>query len=91
VKTRSFGDVPPVPTWTKLKLKVGALGKEPVKIFVSGYEAMAIGDRVYEYWGQDKGRANVTVVQAGRVIQRGQIANESSSPASLGVANISRR
>jgi hypothetical protein len=72
-------------------LKASALGKEPVKIFVSGYEAKVVGDKVYEYWGQDKSRANVTVVQSGRIIYRGQIVSDSNSNANLALANISRR
>jgi hypothetical protein len=91
MSTRSFGDIAPVPSWTKLRLKVGSLGKEPVKIFVSGYEAKPIGDRVYEYWGQDKTRANVTIVQMGRVLHRGQVVNDAANPSMVAVANISRR
>jgi hypothetical protein len=91
LKTRSFADMPPVPNWSRLRLKASALGKEPVKIFVSGYEAKVVGDKVYEYWGQDKSRANVTVVQSGRIIYRGQIVGDSNSNANLALANISRR
>lgn len=91
LKTRSFAEIPPVPTWGRLRLKTSSFSKEPVKIFVSGYEAKPIGDKVYEYWGQDKARANVTVVQSGRVLYRGQILSDANNAATLPLANISRR
>lgn len=91
LKTRSFAEIAPVPSWSRLRLKAPSLGKEPVKIFVSGYEAKLVGDKVYEYWGQDKSRANVTVVQSGRVVFRGQIIGDAAHPANLPIANLSRR
>lgn len=91
LKTKSFGDVPPLPSWKKLRLKLASIGKDPVKVFVSGYEAQQVGDKLFEYWGQDRSRANVTIIQAGRVMYRGQIVNDKSGPVSLGLGNISRR
>lgn len=91
LRTRSFGELPPMPAWKKMRLKVGSLGKDPVKIFVSGYESQQVGDRLYEYWGQDKARVNVTIVQTGRVVYRGQIVNDKTGPVTLGIANISKR
>jgi hypothetical protein len=91
LKTRTYTEVPPVPSWKQMRLKVGTLSKDPVKIFVSGYESRPVGDKIFEYWGQDKARVNVTVIQNARVLYRGQIVNDKSVPVSLPVSNISRR
>ena len=91
LKTRSFAETAPVPAWTRLRLQFQAPGKELMKIFVAGYEAKLVGDRVYEFWGQDKVRANVTVVQGGRVVSRSQIVGDTRNPARLSLTTISRR
>jgi hypothetical protein len=91
LRTRTYTEVPPVPSWKQMRLKVGALSKDPVKIFVSGYESRPVGDKIFEYWGQDRARVNVTVIQNSRVLYRGQIVNDKSAPVSLPVSNISRR
>ena len=91
LKTRSFAETAPVPAWARLRLQFQAPGKEQMKIFVSGYEAKLVGDRVYEFWGQDKVRANVTVVQGGRVVSRSQIVGDTRNPARLSLTTISRR
>lgn len=91
LRTRSFSEVSPMPHWTRLRLKAMAFGKDPVKIFVSGYEAKLVGDKVYEYWGQDDARANVTVVLSGRVAARTHILSDSKNPPVLGAATMTRR
>jgi hypothetical protein len=90
-KTRSFAESAPMPTWTRLRLKAPSLGKDQVKIFVSGYEANLVGDKVYEYWGQNRARANVTVIAGGKVLQRSQIFSDSAMIPVLGAATIGRR
>lgn len=95
LKTRSFQESPAVPTWTRLKMRLVSAAKEKdsMKVFVSGYEARPVGDNVVEYWGQDRAKANVTVVQNGKVVHRLQIVNDLRQPANvaLGVASMSRR
>jgi hypothetical protein len=91
IRTKSYAEASPVPTWQRLKLRTANVNKDPLKIFVSGYEAKAIGDRVYEYWGQNNSRANVTVVQNGRVILRTQVMGDSVEPSLLGASTITRR
>jgi hypothetical protein len=89
--TRSFGQVPPVSSWSRHRLKLSSGFKEPLKVFVSGYEAEMVGDKIYEYWGLGQSRANLTVVQAGRVALRSQIVNDRNTVSVVGMANISRR
>jgi hypothetical protein len=91
LRTRSYAEIPPMPQWTRLRLKVMAYGKEPVKIFVSGYEAKLVGDRVYEYWGQDHARANVTLVLDGRIAARTQVLSDAKNPPVVGAATVTRR
>lgn len=79
ISLRTFAEVPPVPKWTKIRAKTQVNLKDPVKIFVSGYEARAVSDNVIEYWGEDRARVNVTVVNAGRVVHRAQIVNDRKS------------
>ena len=91
LKTRSFVENAPVPNWSRLRLKTITSPKEPLRIFVSGYEAHPVGDKLFEYWGLDKSKANVTVIHNGRVVSRLQVLGDVSSPALLGTLNISRR
>ena len=95
LKTRSFNDSPAVPSWIRLKMRLTTNSKEKdsVKVFVSGYEARPSGDNLLEYWGQDHAKANVTVIQSGKVVQRLQIVNDLRQPANvaLGTASVSRR
>ena len=58
---------------------------------MSGYEAHPVGDKLFEYWGLDKSKANVTVIHNGRVVSRLQVLGDATSPALLGALNISRR
>ncbi|MCX6127377.1 MAG: hypothetical protein NTV34_21865 [Proteobacteria bacterium] len=90
---RSFAQVPPVPSWIKIKARIRANLKDQVKIFVSGYEGRVISDNVVEYWGQDHAKVNVTVVQAGKVLHRAQITNDSRVMPTIawGVGSVSRR
>ena len=90
-KTRSYAEVSPMPNWTRLRMKAPSLGKDAVKIFVSGYEANLVGDKVYEYWGQNRARANVTVILNGRVVQRTQIFSDSGTIPTLAATTIGRR
>jgi hypothetical protein len=91
LKTRSFLENAPVPNWSRLRLKTTISSKESVKIFVSGYEAQPVGDKLFEYWGLDKAKANVTVIHNGRNVSRLQVLGDANSPALLGTLNISRR
>lgn len=91
LKTRSFVENAPVPNWSRLRLKTTLSLKEPMKIFVSGYEAQPVGDKLFEYWGLDKTKANVTVIHNGRIVSRLQVLGDANSPALLGAVNISRR
>ena len=90
-KARSFVEAAPVPTWSRLRLQFRSPAKEPVKIFVSGYEAKLVGDKLYEFWGQDKARANVTIVQGGRVLSRSQIVGDARNAVQLSLTTISKR
>jgi hypothetical protein len=74
-----------------LRLKTASSPKEQMKIFVSGYEAQPVGDKLFEYWGLDKTKANVTVIHNGRIVSRLQVLGDANSPALLGAVNISRR
>ncbi len=99
VRMRTFAEVPAVPTWSHLKLKLTASThdkakeKDSMKVFVSGYEAKPTGDNVFEYWGQDRAKANVTVIQNGRLLQRLQVTNDARQAVAvaMGLTTVSRR
>lgn len=95
LKTRSFAETPAVASWTRLKLRMTTASKEKdsMKVFVSGYEAHPTGDNVLEYWGQDHAKANVTIVQNGKLVLRTQIFNDMRQTATVAVASasVSRR
>ncbi len=64
---------PPVPGWQRLKLKVFGVADAGTTVYVSGYEARKIQDKVFEYWGVPMSGANVTAVRGGKLIYRGRI------------------
>jgi hypothetical protein len=90
---RSYAEVPPVPGWVRLKLRTSTKFKDLTKIFVSGYEARQIESDLFEYWGQDKAKANLSAVSAGRVLHRAQVQNSQARPplVVIGSSTISRR
>lgn len=96
-RTRTFAEVPAVPTWSHLRLKLITTtrdqSKDSLKVFVSGYEAKPTGDNIFEYWGQNHAKANVTVIQNGRLLQRLQVLNDVRQTANVAVhlASVSRR
>jgi hypothetical protein len=72
VTAAGSGRSPPVPGWQHLRLKV--LGSDQgVTVYVSGYEAHQVQDRLYEYWGAPANGANVTALRSGRLVYRGRI------------------
>jgi hypothetical protein len=89
--TASFLETPPVSSWRRLKLTTPGIGKDSVKVFVSGYSAKALGDNVFEYWGQERVKANVTILQNGRLLLRAAVTGSSSTSAILGRQSLSRR
>jgi hypothetical protein len=89
--TPSFLKVPPVVGWRRFKLTVPSLGKDSIKVFVSGYPAKALGDNVFEYWGLENVKANATILQNSRVILRGAVSASSSGAAIFGTQSLSRR
>ncbi|MCX6117136.1 MAG: hypothetical protein NT027_06320 [Proteobacteria bacterium] len=93
ISTRSFESVPPVPTWTRLKLKLSTMSKEAQKVFVAGYEAKQMASGAFEYWGQDKAKANVSIVESGRLILRTQINNDAKNSPVVAIpsGSISKR
>jgi hypothetical protein len=91
LRTRSVAEVPPMPNWSRLRLRALTSGKDPMKIFVSGYEAKLVGDKIYEYWGQDHARANVTVVQNGKIATRTQVLSDAANPPTLGAVTVTKR
>ncbi len=90
-KTSSILDTPPVAGWRRLKLVTPAIVKDSVKVFVSGYSAKALGNNVFEYWGQERAKANVTILQNGRLVLRGAVTGSSSVAAIVGHTSLSRR
>jgi hypothetical protein len=69
---------PPVPGWQRLRLKV--LGMDQgAAIYVSGYEAHKIQDKLYEYWGAPASAANVTALRGGHLVYRGRIQGGSAT------------
>jgi hypothetical protein len=89
--TASFLETPPVIGWRRLKLTTSGIGKDSVKVFVSGYSAKALGDNVFEYWGQERAKANATILQNDRLVLRGAVSGSASASAILGSQNLSRR
>ncbi len=89
--TASFLETPPVPGWRRLKLTTSGIGKEAVKVFVSGYSAKALGDNVFEYWGKERAKANATILQNDRLVLRGAVSGSAPAAAILGSQNLSRR
>jgi hypothetical protein len=90
-ETNSFIHVAPVANWVKLRLKYPMATKSSSSIFVAGYPAKSVGDDTFEYWGQDKGRANVTVVENGRIVVRGSVVNTARGVATFSGQNLTRR
>jgi hypothetical protein len=89
--TASFSETPPVTGWRRLKLTTSGIGKDAVKVFVSGYSAKALGDNVFEYWGQERAKANATILQNDRLVLRGAVRGTASATAILGNQDLSRR
>jgi hypothetical protein len=89
--TASFLETPPVTGWRRLKLTTAGIGKDAVKVFVSGYSAKALGNNVFEYWGQERAKANVTILQNDRLVLRGAVSGAASAAAIVGSQNLSRR
>ena len=77
--------------WRRLKLTTSGIGKDAVKVFVSGYSAKALGDNVFEYWGQERAKANATILQNDRLVLRGAVRGTASATAILGNQDLSRR
>jgi hypothetical protein len=90
-RTLTFGEVPPVDHWVKLKLKGPSYNASGASVFVAGYRARRVGDNVFEYWGQDKTRSNVTVIKDDRVIIRGFVDNRYGELVFIGGRNLTRR
>jgi hypothetical protein len=89
--TPSFIQIAPVGNWVKLRMKHPVPAKASSSIFVAGYPARSLGNDVFEYWGQEKNRANVTVVENGRVVVRGSVLNAAQGIALFAGQNVTRR
>ena len=89
--TNSFFQIAPVANWVKLRLKHPVAAKSSSAIFVAGYPVKLVGDDTFEYWGQDKGRSNVTVVENGRIVVRGSVVNTARGVATFSGQNLTRR
>ena len=94
--TASYDQVAPIPGWARLRLAIPSSFKAQGKIFVSGYEANLVGDKLFEYWGQNLAKVNVTVVGTGagghaKILSRTQVVSNAKTPPSLGSISLSRK
>jgi len=69
---------PPVKKWSRLKVRLFGVSAA-AKVFISGYQAIHEGGKVWSYWGQAGSRANLTVVHKGRIAFRKKIKSKSKS------------
>jgi len=91
LQTASIPDTPPVQGWRQLRVKISGVSKEGQKVFISGYEATPLADNVYQYWGQGKVRANVTLLKNNSLLARGFTIGDEKGSAFIGVSNLTQR
>ncbi len=95
--TASYAQVAPVHGWVRLRLALSRPMKSNEKIFVSGYDATKVGDKLYEYWGQDQVKVNVTVIESApitgamKILSRSQIISNAKTPPNFGALSISQK
>jgi hypothetical protein len=95
--TASYAQVAPVHGWVRLRLALSRPMKSNEKMFVSGYDATKVGDKLYEYWGQDQMKVNVTVIESApatgavKIFSRSQIVSNAKTPPTFGALAISQK
>lgn len=86
-----YESTPPVASWQKMKVKIPNVNARPISVFVSGYAAKPSEENIFEFWGANNAKANVTVLHDGRLFLRGSVVGNTNSVAMLGGQSVSRR
>jgi hypothetical protein len=72
VSTPGLDRAAPMPGERRLTVRV--LGADAAtRLYVSGFPAKALGDKLFEYWGMPQGSANVTALRGARLVFRGRL------------------
>lgn len=87
----NFRQNPPVADWQRLRLHHPLPSKPESSVFVAGYPAAAVSNGVLEYWGKDKAKANVTVIEHGRILVRGVVLSTASAIARFEGEGVTQR
>lgn len=88
--TAGVHEASPVYGWQRLSARVSGRVDAQTKIYISGYEAEVSGNRV-TYWGLPGGQANITVMQADKIILRKRMVHSDQLVIVLPTAVISKR
>lgn len=86
-----YDSIPPVASWQKMKVKIPNVKARPISVFVSGYAAKPSEENIFEFWGANNSKANVTVLNDGRLFLRGSVVGQANSVTVFGGQNMSRR
>lgn len=87
----NFRQNPPVADWQRLRLHHPLPSKPESSVFVAGYPAMPVSNGALEYWGKDKAKANVTVIEHGRILVRGVVLSTASAIARFEGEGVTQR
>lgn len=87
----NFRENPPVADWKRLRLHHPLPSRPESSVFVAGYPAAAVSNGVLEYWGKDKAKANVTVIEHGRILVRGVVLSSSGAIARFEGEGVTQR
>ncbi len=86
VSTQSLKDAPPLIGWKQRRLRIQGPLPKNAEVFVAGFQAVAVGDGQWEYWGHPGSNHKALILSQGRIVHSEIFMDEANSLAVLRVA-----